>query len=159
MMVNNFYKKGWQWLQEAVEDWALSFTDFFLLSGPVNIALYMSRWVFGNMMGSLFTKSIKAPLPQAIQGDQQLYVKVKIFPPYSLFDTLDYVRHIKFILIAALTLMIYGLIIMVLYYASHWGAAVILVLKAGLWPIIRGLPAFIGFGGGASGGGGGGSTW
>lgn len=143
---NKYYKKMWQWFQEGAEDMALSMTDFFLLSGPIVIGLYLSRWMFGNMLGALFTKNFTVPGV----GQEGFVTKVKIFPPYSLIDGMDYIRHIKVLIIGSITLIIYGLIIMLLYYVTHpvQAAGAALSSLDSLWKfIIDSLPGLQGLGG------------
>lgn len=155
---NKYYKKMWQWFQEGAEDMALSMTDFFLLSGPIVIGLYLSRWMFGNMLGALFTKNFTVPGV----GQEGFVTKVKIFPPYSLIDGMDYIRHIKVLIIGSITLIIYGLIIMLLYYVTHpvQAAGAALSSLDSLWKfIIDSLPGLQSFGGGTSGGAGGGASF
>jgi hypothetical protein len=155
---NKYYKKLWQWFQEGAEDMALSMTDFFLLSGPIVIGLYLSRWMFGNMLGALFTKNFTVPGV----GQEGFVTKVKIFPPYSLIDGMDYIRHIKVLIIGSITLIIYGLIIMLLYYVTHpvQAAGAALSSLDSLWKfIIDSLPGLQGLGGGTSGGAGAGRSF
>lgn len=137
--IEKAYKQAWQLFQEGAEDAALSFTDFFLLSGPIVVSLYFSRWFLGNMMGELFTKEVTLPGPGSV-GD--IKVKLKLFPPYALADMQDFVRHFKVLIVGGITLIIYGFIIMLLYYYTHWAEAIIAAVKAGWTAIITSIPAF-----------------
>jgi hypothetical protein len=111
-------RRLWQITQEAIEDIAISFADFMLISGPAVVLLYSTRWVFGNMMGNLFTISppgyVSRLLP-AGAGD----VKIPLVPGYALDEPFDYVRHMKFIYIGAMTLLLYGFLIMLMYFVLH----------------------------------------
>ena len=44
------YTRGWQYAQEAVEDFAFTFTDFMLVSGPAVILIFLVRMIVGNWM-------------------------------------------------------------------------------------------------------------
>ncbi len=123
------YKRGWQIAQEVVEDMALSLSDFFLFTGPAVVGLYLIRWIGGNMMGGLFVKEVTLPalLGQG-QGEQKFYVQ--LIPGYSIDDPIDYVRHIKFLVVAAITGIIYGIIFLILYLALNPTEAAKLGLKA-----------------------------
>lgn len=122
------YKRMWHSAQEAAEDTALSFGDFMIISGPIVIALYVSRWVFGNMMGNLFTRQITLPGALPVNGKAP-QVEVHMVPGYEVGDMLDYVRHMKFLLVGAITLMIYGFMAIVLYYTFRPTELVKLGLK------------------------------
>lgn len=135
-LINAAYKQSWQFLQESVEDWALSLTDLFLISGPVTVGLYVLRWMGGNMMGDMFTKEVKPPLPPGIPKDMEFSIQVKIFPPYAFGDLQDNERHMKVLIIGAITALIYGFMIMVLYYWTHWLETILLAIRTGWSAII-----------------------
>lgn len=109
-------RRGWQTAQEVAEDTALSFADFLIISGPTAIILYAVRWIGGNLMGRLFTKRITPPLPYSLVIPS---VTVPLVPGYSIADPLDHLRHVKIFLIAALTLVVWGFILILLYYVTH----------------------------------------
>lgn len=137
-VVEQVYKQAWQNAQEAVEIWALSFADFLLISGPLTVALYISRWMFGNMMGELFKKEVEIPFSGAITGGEPTKISIKIFPPYTLSDIQDHERHAKILVIGSATLIIYGFIIMLLYYITHPWEATVDALKTS-WGLIIGI--------------------
>lgn len=129
--VEQQYKRGWQIAQEVVED--LVIETFFLLN-LVLIPMYLTRWIGGNMMGGLFTISRDVP------GGGK--VSLKLIPGYSLADPFDYVRHMKFLLLAVLPLAILGFILMLLYFWVNW-ANIFDPNIRGLWgALINTLPSF-----------------
>ncbi|MEK7538165.1 MAG: hypothetical protein AAB619_04310, partial [Patescibacteria group bacterium] len=100
--LEKIYKRGWQIAQEVAEDQALSMTDLFLFSGPVVVGLYLLRWMGGNMMGNMFTKELTArPPPDSAANQPDTSVSVQLIPGYSISDPIDYVRHMKFMIVAA----------------------------------------------------------
>ncbi len=109
-------RRGWQTAQEVVENLALSFADFLIISGPTAIILYATRWIGGNMMGGLLRKSISPPPPYNLLIPS---VTVPLVPGYDIADPLDHLRHAKIFLIAALTLVVWGFILILLYYVTH----------------------------------------
>lgn len=114
--VEQAYKRVWQSAQEAVEDFALSFADFFIFSGPAALAIYFARWIGGNVMGGMLRKTISAPAPFNTLVPS---IEVQLVPSYSVADPLDLVRHIKILIIGGLTLLVYGFIVMLMYMISH----------------------------------------
>lgn len=133
------YKRGWQIAQEAVED--LVIETFFLLD-LVLIPMYFVRWIGGNMMGGLFTISREMPgLPGTTAGQK---INIKLIPGYSLADPIDYVRHIKFLLLAVLPLAILGFLIMLVYFWINWANIFDPNIRAIWQGVIKTLPAFSG---------------
>ncbi len=128
--LEKIYKRGWQIAQEVAEDQALSMTDLFLFSGPVVVGLYLLRWMGGNMMGNMFTKGLTArPPPDSAANQPDTSVSVQLIPGYSISDPIDYVRHMKFLIVAAWTGVIYGFIFVFLWLITNPDEALKLGLK------------------------------
>jgi hypothetical protein len=96
LVVKKSIKTAWQAAQEALEE--LAFASF-MLTGPLVLLAYVTRWFGGNMMN------------------------LRLTPAYEFSDPIDYERHIKAIIIGALSFIVWGLIIVVLYYVTNPGQA------------------------------------
>ncbi len=110
--VNKAYKRGWQMAQEVAEDQAIGTLPVILFSGIYPVAIYVIRWIFGNMMGGLFTIQRKAPAFM-FPGEQD--IKVKVVPGYSLTEPLDWVRHMKFLFIGGMMAIMVAIFAISLY--------------------------------------------
>lgn len=107
------YTKGWQYVEEAVEDFALTFADLMLLSGPLVVLIYLTRLLVGNINrggGTIGFRGFTVPR----------------VPGYSMVEGIY--RTAKVLLIGLISGAIYSAILLVGFVVTHPG----LVFQIGL---------------------------
>ena len=98
------YVKVWQFTQEAVEDLALSFVDFMIISGPLVMILFFLRLVVGNMLNGGSEINYKG-------------VRVPFVPPMGIVEGIF--RSGKFLFISIISLTVYATGGTVLYVLTN----------------------------------------
>lgn len=104
------YQKIWQGAHEALEGLALSFVDFFLVTGPAALSLYMTRLIGGDLAGG-FSRVQPPAMVRPLLGDAG-DVSVPLIPPMTWWERF-LVRPGKNLLIFLGTLMIWTIIIVI----------------------------------------------
>lgn len=112
-------RRAWQAAQEVAEDTTLGTLYMIFITGPVVAALYVTRWVGGNMFGEMLTREVGG-------------ISIPLVPGYAIGDLVDYSHHVKSLLISLVTIFLYGFLIMLFYYWTHWTATFALTLDAGV---------------------------
>lgn len=93
------YTRAWQLAEEGVQDFALTFMDLMLISGPAALAIFLTRLIGGNVLGGAGTISFRE-------------VTVPRVPGYSLAE--GTYKFVKLAVIALVTGIIYlGIIFVV----------------------------------------------
>lgn len=120
------YTRVWQLTEEGVQDFALSFMDLMLFSGPAAVAMFVTRLIGGNLLGGSGTISFRE-------------VTVPRIPGYSSVLEGAY-KGGKVLLIGLVTGLIYSIIILLVVMISNPG----LIVKIGLCSIFGNLVSFFG---------------
>ena len=96
--------KGWQYVQEAVEDAALSFGDLMLITGPITVGMYLARLVVGNLMGGGPEIGFKG-------------IKVAMVPGFGVVE--GFYRTFKVLIIGAISGFLYSVLAVLLFSVTH----------------------------------------
>lgn len=119
------YTKGWQYVQEGVEDFAIAFADFMIFSGPAAILIYFIRLVVGTFYSGGPSVSFRN-------------ISVPLVPGYSVVEGLY--RTLKIIWIALISGAVYAALIFTAYIFVHPQDAV----KLALYSVFCWLSSFFG---------------
>lgn len=120
------YSRVWSLIEEGVEDFALSFLDFMLISGPTAVGIFIVRLIGGNLMGGAGTVSFRG-------------VSVPRIPGYTTIPEGIY-RFGKVLLIGLISGLIYFTIIFVVILLTNPQ----LIVQQLLCSIFSGVLKFIG---------------
>lgn len=120
------YARVWQLAEEGVQDFALSFMDLMLISGPAAVAMFVTRLIGGNLFGGSGTISFRE-------------VTVPRIPGYSSALEGAY-KGGKVLFIGLVTGLLYSIIILLVVMISNPG----LLVQIGLCSIFGNLVSFFG---------------
>lgn len=120
------YTRVWQLAEEGVQDFALSFLDLMLISGPAAVVMFIVRFVGGNLMGGSGTIRFRE-------------VSVPRIPGYP--DAMTGIYNFgKVALVGFLSLLIYGVLAIIIVFIAKPE----LILQMGFCSFFSGLTKILG---------------
>lgn len=119
------YIRVWQYAEEGVQDFALSFADLMLLSGPATLMIFLIRFIGGNIFGGAGTITFRE-------------ISVPRIPGYSVPE--GTYKAGKILLIGLITGLLYALILLVVIALAN----PLLILQIGLCSVFGPIVSLFG---------------